>query len=217
MRGRGLKPDPGSPPAGLTYRTPPESPPVRGRGLKLTPWIDGSGLLVTSESPPVRGRGLKQRFGRRRTTGPLESPPVRGRGLKRLVIRPLHRPTGVAPRAGARGLGPAPARGSPPVRGRGLKQAVGPGWSEAAVVAPRAGARIETGFVDDLHRISSPPVRGRGLKPLSLREPGVAPRAGARIETIGRRLETLALLSPPVRGRGLKHGTPSRPPCGGAD
>ena len=55
-----------------------ESPPVRGRGLKLIRVLD---KRAKGRSPPVRGRGLKlhDSFVYRL---PSRSPPVRGRGLK---------------------------------------------------------------------------------------------------------------------------------------
>ena len=62
----------------------PESPPVRGRGLKRPAHhVDLEPLM----SPPVRGRGLKPTsWGAEGAC--IRSPPVRGRGLKLGVQRP---------------------------------------------------------------------------------------------------------------------------------
>ncbi len=65
------------PQAAKTLRWP-QSPPVRGRGLKREPEVE---LEVDLSSPPVRGRGLKLHH-HVVVRDSVPSPPVRGRGLK---------------------------------------------------------------------------------------------------------------------------------------
>ena len=78
-------------------RNPEESPPTRGRELKLERQQE---LVNFDRSPPTRGRELKQP---RRHLLPVRpsSPPTRGRELKLVVPGRLRAEAPVAPHAGA--------------------------------------------------------------------------------------------------------------------
>ena len=74
-----------------------ESPPTRGRGLKLVSFLE---YYSVSQSPPTRGRGLK--LARARAGVPVYmSPPTRGRGLKHGLRQVIEKIDQVAPHAGA--------------------------------------------------------------------------------------------------------------------
>ena len=164
------------------------SPPVRGRGLKLS---HRKRELGVGWSPPVRGRGLKLlTVGENRQK--TMSPPVRGRGLKPVYLLEM----------------PRSWKGSPPVRGRGLKLYLDGASMTGAESPPVRGRGLKRAVTrEQLGERGSPPVRGRGLKHSQRLQHGrhnrVAPRAGARIETLEDRL--------------LSARRSSRPPCGGAD
>ena len=77
------------------------SPPVRGRGLKRSPWATNYGTIM---SPPVRGRGLKQDQFVTRRSRPADKrvAPRAGARIETPVISEDVATRLVAPRAGAR-------------------------------------------------------------------------------------------------------------------
>ena len=180
----------------------PESPPVRGRGLKTRSLASWLALRVPSRSPPVRGRGLKPSNYACLPGLAVCVAPRAGAWIETdchgYIIG--HKYLKVAPRAGAW----IETQSCPVSIVRSLQD-----------VAPRAGAWIETSRRKVTLRAAgrSPPVRGRGLK-LSPLGAGSSHQQRAS--------------SPPVRGRGLKpltlrapYRSPTapkrRPPCGGVD
>ena len=192
-----------------------------------------------TQSPPTRGRGLKLRLPRRlRRPNRGQSPPTRGRGLKR------PKPVGTPSRArrGRSHAGAwietitldaasvASLAQVAPTRGRGLKLfGLGAPFA-AAGRRPHAGAWIETYRRSEtrLGRRASPPTRGRGLKPQSggqVQQVVGRPHAGAWIETpASPRSLTAAGSSPGTRGAWIETsrtdlgpGWRWSPPRGGVD
>ncbi len=143
MRGRGLKQA-----VLLAGQIPELSPPMRGRGLKLTIWEDE--IEALEQSPPMRGRGLKLVQNTSRLAGEKVAPHA-GAWIETVPRAHKGRGNPVAPHAGA-WIETAEWNltkqlcGSPPMRGRGLKQ---------------------RGNHEGVLMVESPPMRGRGLKPVT--------------------------------------------------